>query len=257
VGSRGRGHHPRPRGLCGDNRRADLGEPAPSRRDSAHLLDAAEGTAGLVRREGLLPPVAVPRSGFPGRGPDAGTQEGGFRTPAGTAGPARGADAGGIVLLATAVTHDAAVLPAVARLAEAPGVSEHPARVIIAGTGLDASRFPASGHLVSWAGLVPVAAQSGTRASRDERHGDSYARNEATKAANGAAKSQSVPGERYQRGNRRRGKARGQVTVARSVPVIIWPLLAGRTARYTGRSHDITHTPRHLTLPPAQPTAMA
>ena len=58
---------------------------------------------------------------------------------------------------------DAAALPAVARLAEIPGVSENLARAIIAEVGLDMARFPTAGHLVSWAGLCPSARQSGTR----------------------------------------------------------------------------------------------
>ena len=58
---------------------------------------------------------------------------------------------------------DAAVLPAAARLAEIPGVSQKLARAIIAETGLDMTRFPTAGHLVSWAGLCPSARQSGPR----------------------------------------------------------------------------------------------
>ena len=54
---------------------------------------------------------------------------------------------------------DAPVLNAVARLAEIPGVSPDLARTIIAETGLDMSRFPTAGHLVSWAGLCPSARQ--------------------------------------------------------------------------------------------------
>jgi len=101
------------------------------------------------------------------------------------------------------------VPPAVARLAEIPGVSENLARAIIAEIGLDMSRFPTPGHLVSWAGLAPVAAQSGKRQGRGKKgHGDSYARNAATQAANGAAKTRTFLGERYQRLARRRGKAR-------------------------------------------------
>ena len=52
---------------------------------------------------------------------------------------------------------DAAVLPAVTRLAEIPGVSEQLAAAIIAETGLDMTRFLTAAHLVSWAGLCRVA----------------------------------------------------------------------------------------------------
>jgi transposase len=51
---------------------------------------------------------------------------------------------------------DAAVPPAVTRLAQIPGVSEDLARTIIAETGLEMSRFPTAAHLVSWAGLCPI-----------------------------------------------------------------------------------------------------
>jgi hypothetical protein len=56
---------------------------------------------------------------------------------------------------------DAAVLAAADRLDEIPGVSRQMALGLIAEIGLDMSRFPTPGHLVSWAGLAPVAVQSG------------------------------------------------------------------------------------------------
>jgi transposase len=58
---------------------------------------------------------------------------------------------------------DATVIPAVTRLAEIPGVSENLALAIIAQTGLDMTRFPTAGHLVSWAGVCPSARQPGPR----------------------------------------------------------------------------------------------
>jgi len=59
--------------------------------------------------------------------------------------------------------NDAAVLPAVARLDEIPGVSPQIAAGLIAETGLDMTRFPTPEALVSWAGLAPVPDQSGPR----------------------------------------------------------------------------------------------
>ena len=58
---------------------------------------------------------------------------------------------------------DAPVLPAAARLAQIPGVVQNLARAIITEVGLDMTRFPTAGHLVSWVGLCPSARQSGTR----------------------------------------------------------------------------------------------
>jgi transposase len=129
---------------------------------------------------------------------------------------------------------DNPVLPAVNRLAQIPGVSEDLARAIIAETGLDMSRFPAAGHLVSWAGLCPSARQSGppTRAGK-KGQGNGYLRGSLGQAAIGAARTATFLGERYGRIARRRGKAKAQVAVARSILIIIWHLLSNPEARYT------------------------
>ena len=76
---------------------------------------------------------------------------------------AQGVDADGTTGPDAGATPGAAVLNAVARLAEIPGISPDLARAIIAETGLDMSRFPTAAHLVSWAGLCPSARQSGPR----------------------------------------------------------------------------------------------
>jgi transposase len=128
----------------------------------------------------------------------------------------------------------AAVLPAAARLAEIPGVSLELARAIIAETGLDMSVFPTAGHLVSWAGLAPVAAQSGPRARKPKKgQGDGCLRRYATQAANGAGGTATFPGERLARLERRLGGARARCAVGRSILVIVWHLLADPEARYT------------------------
>ena len=126
------------------------------------------------------------------------------------------------------------MLPAAARLAEIPGLSEDLARSIIAETGLDMTRFPTAAHLVSRAGLCPSARQSGprTRASK-KGQGNGYLRGCPGQAAVGAARTATFLGERYHRIARRRGNARAQVAVARSILVIIWHLLADPAARFT------------------------
>jgi transposase len=129
---------------------------------------------------------------------------------------------------------DATVLPAVARLAEIPGVSPDLARSIIAETGLDMTRFPTAGHLVSWAGLCPSARQSGARTRAGKKgQGDTWLRGALSQAANGAAHTATFLGERHHRIARRRGKAKAQVAVARSILVIIWHLLANPESRFT------------------------
>ena len=95
------------------------------------------------------------------------------------------------------------------------------------------SRFPTAGHLVSWAGLCPSARQSGTRTRAGKKgHGDTWLRAALGQAATGAARTATFVGERYHRIARRRGKAKAQVAVARSILVIVWHLLADPTARY-------------------------
>ena len=133
---------------------------------------------------------------------------------------------------------DAAVMPAVARLAEIPGVSPDLARAIVAETGLDMSRFPTAAHLVSWAGLCPSARQSGPRTRTGKKgQGNTWLRGHLGQAANGAARTQTFLGERYHRIARRRGKTKAQVAVARSILVIIWHLLADPAARFTDLGH--------------------
>ena len=129
---------------------------------------------------------------------------------------------------------DAPVLPAATRLAEIPGVSEDLARAIIAEVGLDMTRFPTARHLVSWAGLCPSARQSGPRTRAGKKgQGDTWLRGCLGQAATGAARTATFLGERYARIARRRGKAKAQVAVARSILVIIWQLLSDPQARFT------------------------
>jgi transposase len=157
----------------------------------------------------------------------------------GTTGPGAGA------------TPDAPVLNAVVRLAEIPGISPDLARVIIAETGLDMTRFPDAAHLVSWAGLCPSARQSGPRTRPGKKgHGDTWLRGALGQAVTGAARTTTFLGERYARIARRRGKAKAQVAVARSILIIIWHLLANPQARYTdlgpGYYQSRTDTDRKL-----------
>jgi transposase len=138
----------------------------------------------------------------------------------------------------------APVLPAVARLDEIPGVSAELAAAIIAETGLDMTRFPTAARLVSWAGLCPRAIQSGPRTRHGKGHGNAYLRGSLGQAAIGASRTPTFLGERYTRIARRRGKAKAQVAVARSILVIIWHLLADPATRYTdlGPGHYHTRT---------------
>jgi transposase len=143
-----------------------------------------------------------------------------------------GTDAGGTTGPGAGTSPAAPVLPAVARLDEIPGISTDLAASIIAETGLDMSRFPAAGHLVSWAGLCPRAIQSGPKTRHGKGQGNTCLRGYLGQAANGAAGTATFPGERFSRIARRRGKAKAQVAIARSLLVIIWHLLSDPGARY-------------------------
>ncbi len=152
---------------------------------------------------------------------------------------AQGVDADGTTGPAAGTGPDAPVLPAAARLAEIPGISPDLAHTIIAETGLDMTRFPTAAHLVSWAGLCPAANQSGPRVrAGKKKHGNAYLRGALGQAALGAARTGTFLGERYRRVARRRGKAKAQVAVARSILTIIWHLLADPAARYTDLGPD-------------------
>ncbi len=153
---------------------------------------------------------------------------------------ARGVDSrkGSPAPLASATGPDAIVAPAVARLDEIPGISADLAASIIAETGLDMTRFPTAAHLVAWAGLCPRAIQSGPRTRHGKGQGSTYLRGYLGQAAIGAAGTATFLGERFARIARRRGKAKAQVAIARSLLVIIWHLLNDPEARYADLGPD-------------------
>ena len=149
---------------------------------------------------------------------------------------ARGVDADGTTGPDAGTGPDAAVVPALQRLDEIPGIGPRGAQVILAEIGLDMSRIPDAGHLVSWAKLSPRTIQSGarTRGGRTGK-GNPYLKGILGEAAAAAAKTDTFLGERYRRLVKRVGKLKALVAVARSILVIIWSLLADPAARY----HDL------------------
>jgi transposase len=127
----------------------------------------------------------------------------------------------------------APALPAIDRLDEITGIGRGTAQDILAEVGLDMSRFPTPGHLVSWAKLSPRTMQSGVKhRTGPTGKGNPYLKGALGEAAAGAARTDTFLGERYRRIVKRRGKLRARVAVARSILVIVWHLLANRTARY-------------------------
>jgi transposase len=160
---------------------------------------------------------------------------------------------------AAACAHQAST--AVDRLDEIPGIGPHAAQIILAEIGLDMTRFPTAGHLVSWAKLCPRTIQSGPmqRAGKTGK-GNPYLKGALGEAAAAAAKTNTFLGERYRRVVKRRGKLKALVAVARSILVIIWHLLANPTARFADLGPDYhanrVHTERKVRNHIAQLTAM-
>jgi transposase len=122
---------------------------------------------------------------------------------------------------------------------EIPGIGRHVAEVIIAEIGLDMSRFPTSGHLVSWAKLCPRTIQSGNRNSTGKTgKGNRYLKAVLGDAAAGAGKTKTNLGERHRRLLKRRGKLKAVVATARTTLTIIWHLIDDPGSRYADLGED-------------------
>ena len=100
-----------------------------------------------------------------------------------------------------------------------PGVSDTVARVLIAEIGVDMSRFPTPGHLVSWAGLCPRLAESaGKRQSTRIRHATPWLKTALIQAAWAATrKRDSYLQAQFRRLRARRGPKKAIVAVAASM----------------------------------------
>ena len=146
---------------------------------------------------------------------------------------AQGVDADGTTGPGAGLAEDAPVLPAIDRLDEITGIGRDTAQEIIAEIGLDMTRFPTPGHLVSWAKLSPRTIQSGAKnRSGHTGKGNPYLKGALGEAAASAARTETFLGERYRRIVKRRGKLKALVAVARSILVIVWHLLTDPAARF-------------------------
>jgi transposase len=120
------------------------------------------------------------------------------------------------------------------RLDEVTGIGLVAAAVIIAEIGTDMTRFPTSGHLVSWAKYAPGVKESAgkKKGAGTTGHGNPYLARVLGEAAIATSRTDTFLGERFRRIARRRGGKKAIVAVGRSILVIIWHLLSDPTARY-------------------------
>ena len=122
----------------------------------------------------------------------------------------------------------------VAQLDEIPGIGVTAAQEIIAEIGVDMTRFPSAGHLVSWAKCAPKARQSAGRSKPGTTgKGNPWLAAALGEAAIGAARTKTFPGSRYHRLARRRGKQRALVAAGNSILTIAYHLLSDPDARFT------------------------
>jgi transposase len=127
----------------------------------------------------------------------------------------------------------------VAQLDEIPGIGVTGAQELIAEIGVDMTRFPTAGHLVSWAKYAPKARQSAGKSKPGSTgKGSPWIASTLGEAGIGAARTKTFLGARYHRLARRRGKRRALVAVGNSILVIAWHLLADPEARFTDLGPD-------------------
>lgn len=105
------------------------------------------------------------------------------------------------------------------RLTTIPGVSHTVARVIVAEIGIDMTRFPTAGHLISWAGLCPRMDESaGKRRSTRVRHGAPWLKTTLVSAGWAAACAKDTYlRAQFHRLKTRRGPKKAVVAVAASI----------------------------------------
>lgn len=120
---------------------------------------------------------------------------------------------------------------AVARLKGIPGVSELSAQIIVSEIGLDMSRFPTAGHLISWAGLCPRNDESaGKRRSTRLRKGAPWLKTSLVQCGWGAARSKNTYlRSQYYRLKARRGGKKAAVAVAASILTAAYYMLRDGT----------------------------
>ena len=120
---------------------------------------------------------------------------------------------------------------AIDRLMTIPAVGRTVARVIVAEIGVDMSRFPTAGHLVSWAGLCPRQAESaGKRLSTRTRPGNPWLKTTLAQVAWVAARTRNTYlRAQFLRLKSRRGPKKAILAVAASMLTAAYHILKEET----------------------------
>jgi transposase len=135
-----------------------------------------------------------------------------------------------------------------------PGVNTLSAEAIISETGIDMSRFPTAGHLLSWGGMCPRNDQSaGKRRSTRLRKGDPWLKTTLIQCAWAAKnKKGSYLQAQYHRLRSRRGPQKAICAVAASILTAVYHILKNGTPyqelgpeHFTRRSQP-TQAQRHV-----------
>ncbi|MGV1014629.1 MAG: IS110 family transposase [Methyloceanibacter sp.] len=121
---------------------------------------------------------------------------------------------------------------AVGLLVTIPGVGNLTAEVILSEIGLDMSRFPTAGHLISWAGLCPRQDESaGKRRSNRLKKGAPWLKAALVQAAWAAVrKKRGYLQAQFQRLRARRGARKAICAVAASILTAVYHMLNDGTA---------------------------
>jgi transposase len=130
---------------------------------------------------------------------------------------------------------DATLLPLcdiVERLREVPGLGPIAVETVIAEIGIDMSRFPTAGHLLSWAGLVPRLDESaGKRRSTRIKKGAPWLKPVLVQSAWGVSRTKSgYLKAQYLRLKARRGPKKAAIAIAASILTIIYHMLRDGTS---------------------------
>jgi len=113
-----------------------------------------------------------------------------------------------------------------------PGLGPIAVETVIAEIGIDMSRFPTAGHLLSWAGLVPRLDESaGKRRSTRIKKGAPWLKPVLVQSAWGVSRTKSgYLKAQYLRLKARRGPKKAAIAIAASILTIIYHMLRDGTS---------------------------